>query len=86
MRVDERSGALGDQLEDAVEIGLAAERVADVDRRFETADRALELTAPLTLLRVGARVVDRDRCPVGKYADGLLVLLGELTVDGLSVR
>ena len=70
---DERPRALDDQLEDAVEVGLAAERLRDRHRRVEPAHGALEVVAALLDRRVEARVVDRDRGPVGEDDRGLLV-------------
>ena len=62
-RADERPPALDDQLEDAVEVGLAAERARDRGRRLEPADGALELVAALLERLVEPRVLDRDRRP-----------------------
>ena len=44
-RRDERATALGDELEDRLEIRLAAERPRDLDGRVERLDCALELRA-----------------------------------------
>ena len=76
--VDQSARALDDQLQDAVEIRLAAQRAADLRRRLETADGALELVAALTDGPIQAGVADRDRGPVGEHHGGLLVVVGEL--------
>ena len=73
-RVEQRPRALDDELEHAVEVGHAAERAADLGRRLEAADRALELVAALAHRAVQARVGDRDRRPVGEHDRRLLVV------------
>ena len=77
-RGDERPPALRHELEDRVEVGLAAERAPDLDHRVERRDGALELVAPRLGARVAARVVDRDPGELGEEPHGLLVLVGEL--------
>ena len=77
-RADERAAALDDQLEDVLERDLAADRDRDVARRLEAAQRLLELLAAALAGLVQARVVDRDRRPVGEDHRRLLVALGEL--------
>ena len=72
-RLDERPAALGDELEDAVEVGLGAERAGDRHRRLERGDGPLELVAAVALAAVEVGVVDRDRGPVGEHEQRLLV-------------
>ena len=76
-RLDQGPGALDDQLQHPIEVGLASDRHSDGRRRLEALYGALELIA--TLLRVGveAGVVDGDRRPVGEDGQGLLVVLVE---------
>ena len=76
--VDQSARALDDQLQDPVEIRLAAQRAADLGGRLETADGALELVAALTDGPIQAGVADRDRGPVGEHHGGLFVVVGEL--------
>jgi hypothetical protein len=80
---DERPAALGHQLEDAVEVGLAAERESDLHRGVQRGDGAAELLAPGLRSREAARVVDGDAGEVGQEGERPLVLLGELLAAGL---
>ena len=74
-RAQQGPPALHDQFEDALEIGLAAERPRDLHRR-------LELAPALLAALVQARVLDRDRRPFGQHADRLFVSLREgLAID-----
>ena len=79
-RVDQRTRALHDQLQHAVEIRDAAEREADLGRGLEAAHRALELVPAFAHRAVEASVGDRDRGPVGENDRSLLVVLGENAV------
>ena len=85
LRADQRPAALDDQLEHAVEVGLAADREGDRGRRLEPADGPRELgPAPLALLVV-ARVLDRDGRPRREHDDRILVGLRR-TAPRFSVR
>ena len=77
-RAHERAPALDDQLEHAVEIGLGAERAGDRRGRLEPLDGALELGRAFERDLVEARVVDRDRGPVGEHAGDVQVGIVEL--------
>ena len=79
-RVDEGAAALDQQLEDALEVGLAADRPRDRRRRLERRDGPLELVAARGDAAVQARVLDRDRRPVGEHDERLLVGLVEVAV------
>jgi hypothetical protein len=79
-RLDERAAALDDELEHAVELGLAPHRARDRGRGLEAAHGALELGAAGVHGAVQARVLDRDRRPVGEDDDRLLVALVERPV------
>ena len=76
-RAHERPRPLDDQLEDAAQVGLAAERLRDRDGRVQAAIRPLEVVAALLDRPVEPGVVDRDRRPVGEDHGGLLVGVGE---------
>ena len=77
-RRDERAPALGDELEDALQVGLAADGARDRGRRLEGGHGALELVAAAAHVAVQARVLDRDRRPAGEDDERLLVGLVEL--------
>ena len=47
--IHQRAPALDDQLEDSVDVGLAADRAGDRDSRLEPADGSLELAAPASM-------------------------------------
>ena len=79
-RVDQRPRALDHELQDTVEVGHAAEREADLGRRLQAADRALELLVAGVHRAVQPGVGDRDRRPVGEHDHRLLVLRGERAV------
>jgi hypothetical protein len=72
--IQQGPGALDDEFEDPVDVGLAAERPGDRRRRLQRADGLLELDAPALLGRVGPSVVDRDAGPPGQQLDRLLVV------------
>ena len=74
-RVEQLAQPPRDEVEQAVEIGLGRERVADLVQR-------LELPRPARRRLVQARVLDRDRRLRREQLDELLVLLGEV----LAVR
>ncbi len=76
----QRTTPLDDQLEHTVEVGLACDRTRDLRRRLERRHRAFELPLPTLHLRVGARIVDRDRRPVGEHHKRFLVVLVERAV------
>ena len=77
-RLHEGASALDDQLQDPVEVQLAADGARDLARRLQRAHRALELVAPLAHVLVEPGVLDRDRGPVGQHDERRLVGLGEL--------
>src|SRR5207245_8274076 len=63
--VDKRAAPLRDQLQDAIELRLAAERPGDLGRGFETVDGVLQLLSAVRERRVKTSVVDRNCGPVG---------------------
>ncbi len=85
---DQGATALDDDLEDAVEVGLAADRLGDLGRRFEPVQGPLHLVAASLDVAVEAGVLDRDRRPLGEDHRRLLVgvvevaaaLLGQVEV------
>ena len=77
--VDERAPALDDQLEHALEIGVAAHRQRDRLRGLQAAHGALELTAALLGVLVEAGVLDRDPRPASQHDDRVLIGLVELS-------
>ena len=81
--LDQRAPALDHELEDALEVGLAADRAGDGGGGLQPAHGALELLAAGGHVAVEARVLDRDRGPVGEHDDGLLVLGRERLAAGL---
>ncbi|MEZ4588382.1 MAG: hypothetical protein R2909_18545 [Gemmatimonadales bacterium] len=89
-RLDQRAAAVDDQLEDAGDLGLAADRAGDVGHNRERLGGALGLVALAFGLVaaaahtfVEARVLNRDRRPVGEHRDRRLVALVELRAAGL---
>ena len=82
-RADQRATALGDQLEDHVEVGLAADGQRDLGGGVERGDGALELLAALAGACVAPRVVDRHSRELGEHGERLLVFGGELRAVGL---
>ena len=72
--LDQRSPALDHELEDPLEIGLAANRAGDRGRGLQTAHRALELLAAGGHVAIEPGILDGYRRPVGEDDDGLLVL------------
>ncbi len=72
-RAHERAPALDDQLEHAVEVGLAADRARDRGRRLEPAHGRLELVPAALGGLVEAGVLDRDPGPLGEDHDRVLV-------------
>ena len=74
---DEGPRPRDDQLEDAVEVRLSAERLRDRHCGVERAHGSLEVIAAALDGRVQPRVVDRDRGPVGEDHRGLLISRGE---------
>ena len=87
-RLDERSPALDDQLEDAIELDVGTDGQRDRLGRLQAADGALELAATLFGGVVQAGVVRGDPGPAREHDDRLLVglvefaaaLLGEVQV------
>ena len=79
-RLDQGPAALDDDLEDAVEVGLAADRAGDLGRRFEPVHGALHLVAAALHAAVEAGVLDRDRRPLGEDHRRLLVGLVEVAL------
>ena len=63
---DQRAAALGDELEDAVQVGLTAERQRDLDRGVQRGDGPAELLAPGLRAGEAAGVVDRDAGEIGE--------------------
>ena len=85
-RIDERAATLDDQLEDAVELRDACDRVGDVARRLERRDGPLGfLAAPLAGL-IQARVLDRGRRPWRQDHRRLLVGSVNSPPPSFSVR
>jgi hypothetical protein len=82
-RVDEGAPALDDELEHAVEVGLAADRAGDRRGRLEAEHGTLERGPALLGALVEPRVLDRDARPVGEDHDRLLVGAREVPAAGL---
>lgn len=76
--LDQRPGALGDQLQDLPEASLAADRARDRRRRLEARHGPLELLPALVGALVQTRVLDRNRRPLGEDDRCLLVALIEV--------
>ncbi len=76
--IDERSPALGDELEDHLQIGLRPHGPRDLSGGVERSHRPFELVAVLACAGVAARVVDCESSQLGEHREGLLVGLGEL--------
>ncbi len=74
-RIDQGATALGDQLEDHVQIGLSADRPCDLGGRVERRHGPLQLVAMLARAGIATRVVDRKASKLGEHRDGLLVRL-----------
>ncbi len=77
-RFDQGAAALDHDLEDAVEVGLAADRAGDLGRRFKSVHGALHLVAAALHAAVEAGVLDRDRRPLGEDHRRLFVGLVEV--------
>ena len=82
-RVDQRAPALDDQLEHAIELGLAAQRHCDRQRRLQPAHGTLELGAPALGGLEEARVLDPHARPRGECDHCHLVGGRELAAAGL---
>jgi hypothetical protein len=76
--LDQGAAALDHDLEDTIEVGLAANRAGDLGRCFESVDGALHLVAAALHAGVEASVLDRDRRPLGEDHRRLLVGLVEV--------
>ena len=76
--VHERAAALHHELEDTVQVGLAANRTRDGDGCLQAADGALELSAAGVDVLVEVGVLDGDRHPAREDQECLLVGLVEL--------
>ena len=76
-RVEQRAAALDDELEHAVEVGLAADRAGDRGGRLQAADGALRLGAAARRVLVEASVLDRQGRPVREHHRRRLVRLVE---------
>ena len=74
----QRSSALGNERQDQIQVGFAAERPRDLHGRVERVDRPLELDVLSVQAGVATRVVDRHTRELSQQHDRLLVLLGEL--------
>ena len=85
-RIDERARALGDQLEHAIKLRLAADDTRDLGGRLERSHRALELRAPLICLAIEPRVLYRDRRPPREHDRRLLIGRVERAPSRLSAR
>jgi hypothetical protein len=78
LRRHERSAALGDHLQDRLDVVRARDGAGDVGRRTQRFHGLGELRALALDIAVPACVVDRDRCVLGEQQYLLLVLVGEL--------
>ena len=65
-RLAHSAPALDDQLEHALQIGLEADRPRDRRGRLEPSNGSLQIRAAARDVLVQARVVDRDRGPLGQ--------------------
>src|SRR5829696_7781687 len=78
LRVDERPRPLDHEVQDAVDVGLGADRAGDRRRHVQAAHRPLELVAPPRRRRVEAGVLHGDGRPRGEHDHRLLVVLAEV--------
>src|ERR1022692_4467386 len=79
--VNQSSSVLRDQLEDPLQVGVAADRMGDVSGCLERLHRPLEPPPPKFAALIQPSVVNRSRRPLGKHDDCLLVLVGELSAS-----
>ncbi|WP_246851907.1 hypothetical protein [Patulibacter sp. SYSU D01012] len=82
--VDERPPALGDEVEDAVQVGLGADGAGDRGRGGQAGVDALELVVPLPQPVVQPCVRHGDGRPVGEDDERLLVRGGERAAGPLG--